>query len=43
VKFTPSKDDASKKGSDETAAIARSGRGKSLGVHPEGMNPPRQS
>jgi hypothetical protein len=38
----PSKDDASKKGSDETAAVARSGRGKSLDFHPEGTNPRRQ-
>jgi 1-acyl-sn-glycerol-3-phosphate acyltransferase len=37
-----SKDDASKKGSDETAVVARSGRGKSLGFHPEGTRPRRQ-
>jgi hypothetical protein len=38
----PSKDDASKKGSDEPAAIARSDQGKSLGFHPEGKKPRRQ-
>jgi hypothetical protein len=34
-----SKDDASKKGSEEIAAVARSGRGKSLGFHPESTKP----
>jgi hypothetical protein len=32
-------DDASKEGSDEVAAVARSGQGKNLGFHPENTRP----
>ncbi|KAK1667676.1 hypothetical protein QYE76_055835 [Lolium multiflorum] len=35
-------DDASKKGSDETVAVARTGRGQSLDFHPESMKPSMQ-